>query len=512
MKRIILILVITCFVVNANAQTYDTIFTNNKYKVTEFSDNQPETILINNDDDTIWISYLEDLNYANCRIFALDNDLNIIHNALINNTPSVANMVNYKINDKFYGIYYTDAFCRDTLQFRCFDRDGNIMVNKSLWTKNYEDTLWINRGIFHKRLTNNNFFLIANACYPSNPNRNGSNAVKLFIFDTLGNIINSKIYPLKTTVNVMHISEVGNHMIISKTQLNDVYPIEGVFATEGITILNKETLEIEDSIPTPPFFEMFPNGDSVYWCFDYYRVGGINDSIFAALKICANKPNLHIINKNTKEILHEIRYPLEGADINWPPHRDSTSADSGNDFESGEFGKYSFINPDSIYTYYFANTYLELLNFGINGNVNFTYRFTFRGVYFQLRGIKATQDGGVVVSAFGTSANTLKRASFLIKFNPKGLVGLTNLETGEREAIKVYPNPAKDFVYVDIEATNFDKGEIELFDMQGKLLKRAKLNAKQGNRVDVSDLNTGAYSYNVSLNGKTISGKVIVGK
>ncbi len=34
--------------------------------------------------------------------------------------------------------------------------------------------------------------------------------------------------------------------------------------------------------------------------------------------------------------------------------------------------------------------------------------------------------------------------------------------------LEVYPNPAKDYIYVDIEATNFDKGEIELFDMQGK--------------------------------------------
>ena len=67
-------------------------------------------------------------------------------------------------------------------------------------------------------------------------------------------------------------------------------------------------------------------------------------------------------------------------------------------------------------------------------------------------------------------------------------------------------------VYVDIEATNFEVGEIELFDMQGKLVKKAKLSAKQGNRVDVSNLNAGAYTYNVSLNGKTISGKVIVGK
>ena len=51
-----------------------------------------------------------------------------------------------------------------------------------------------------------------------------------------------------------------------------------------------------------------------------------------------------------------------------------------------------------------------------------------------------------------------------------------------------------------------------LFDMKGKLVKKAKLKSKLGNRVGVSNLNAGAYTYNVSINGKTVSGKIIVGK
>ena len=184
MKKLILIIFI-CFAVNINAQTYDSIYSNDKYKVTEFSDNIPETILLDNDDDTIWISYLEDLNYANCRIIALDNNLNIISNTLINYTPSVANMVNYKINDKFYGIYYTDAFYKDTLQFRCFDRNGNIVVDKPLWERNNEDTLWFHNRFTIKRLSDNTIFLISNVDYPSNTSNTGTStsAVKLFIID-----------------------------------------------------------------------------------------------------------------------------------------------------------------------------------------------------------------------------------------------------------------------------------------------------------------------------------------
>jgi hypothetical protein len=175
-----------------------------------------------------------------------------------------------------------------------------------------------------------------------------------------------------------------------------------------------------------------------------------------------------------------------------------------------------FKRTDSIYAAYivrysgsdFNNSNIEFTNFNINGDTNFTFKINYdNGKFKQIQGVKATNDGGVIIAALSDEDD-----AWLIKFKPTGLINLTNVETGEKETIKVYPNPAKDYIYVDIEATNFDKGEIELFDMQGKLLKRAKLNAKQGNRVDISNLNAGAYSYNVSLNGKTISGKIIIGE
>jgi hypothetical protein len=190
-------------------------------------------------------------------------------------------------------------------------------------------------------------------------------------------------------------------------------------------------------------------------------------------------------------------------------------------YESGKDAKViDYKTIDSIYACYlvrnefYSYCAIEICNFNIYGDTNFVYRINLKtGGYKAVRGIKATQDGGllVVASSLDNGFSGFKDV-WLIKFHPKGLINLTNIETGEKETINVYPNPAKDFVCVDIEATNFEKGEIELFDMQGKLVKKAKLNAKQGNRIDVSNLNSGAYTYNVMLNGKTISGKVIVGK
>ena len=302
-------------------------------------------MLINNDDDTIWISYLEHLNHSNCKIISMDKDLNIISNVTINHPPTIANMVRHKINDKFYGIYYTNSN-RDTLQFRCFDRNGDIVVDKSLWIRNSEDTLWIDKGFIYKKLSNNNFLFVASACYPSNPSEYGSDAVKFILLDTMANIINAKTYPLTTQVNAMNMCEVGNNIIVEKWIFNNPAPT-GEFSTFGISILNKETLEIEDSILRPSFYEISTNGEEIDWCFDHYRLGGINDSIFAGLIIFADRPNLHIINKNTKEIIHKTTYFLEGQDMNWPPSNDSTYAYPGDDVNN-DFGKYSFINPDSI--------------------------------------------------------------------------------------------------------------------------------------------------------------------
>lgn len=169
-----------------------------------------------------------------------------------------------------------------------------------------------------------------------------------------------------------------------------------------------------------------------------------------------------------------------------------------------------FITTDSIYScfsmhkhwmeYYGQNLGFGIVNYNIIGDTNFVYRI-YNG-YSNILGLKATSDGGVIL-LFGNS---------LVKFMPNGLASILDIETKEKETIKVYPNPAKEILYIDIDCKNFTKSEIELFDMQGKLVKKSKLNSKKENRINVSNLNSGAYNYNVSLNGKTISGKIIIGK
>jgi hypothetical protein len=93
---------------------------------------------------------------------------------------------------------------------------------------------------------------------------------------------------------------------------------------------------------------------------------------------------------------------------------------------------------------------------------------------------------------------------------PNGYNSILNIETKEKVDIKVYPNPAKDYINVDFDSKNFNQAEIELYDMQGRLVKKTKLKAQKGNRIDVSSLKAGNYSYNILLNGNSFGGMMIV--
>ena len=165
MKRMIFLFILICFAISANAQTFTEIYRNDKFKINEFTGNLPEVFIINNeDDDTIWVSYF-DQTLENSKIISLDKDLNIISSTEIN-YPLVLSAFTYKIHDKFYRVSSTN---QDTLKFRCFDRNGNNLIDKSLWINNNEDTLWFNSwsAFKYRILSNNNFLLIANAQYPS---------------------------------------------------------------------------------------------------------------------------------------------------------------------------------------------------------------------------------------------------------------------------------------------------------------------------------------------------------
>ncbi|MCS3869816.1 aminopeptidase YwaD [Chryseobacterium ginsenosidimutans] len=87
------------------------------------------------------------------------------------------------------------------------------------------------------------------------------------------------------------------------------------------------------------------------------------------------------------------------------------------------------------------------------------------------------------------------------------VLGTNETATNALESIKIYPNPAKDFLNIDLpkEVKNFN---IEITDMNGRLI----LNKENETKINVSSLVNGAYLCTIKANDKIAVRKVIIGK
>ncbi|MFA5541892.1 MAG: T9SS type A sorting domain-containing protein [Bacteroidales bacterium] len=418
----------------------------------------------------------------NSLTFTVNDTLGLIDTLSLtyNNAPV------FKYNNKLWGVTYTPKFNSggsfigfDSIYLKYVDlNDSNKLTTLVLpdsIVEGYEVVL-----LFTKE---NEFALLSLPPLSEADINQNLDRFRISIVDTLGNVVNSKVHYNKIR-GVHSFAEHDNKFVFSKYQhIPPDYhqPVKTYF-------IDKVSLDIVDSI-------LIFNA----------AMKSVNDSILIGLTGCTDL-YLYVINTNTKTI-------------------DTITYNVGEIYEcmSSETAKFDYLRTDSIYLCYEVSSYdgsgfIEILNFGLGREINFKYRFDdfMYQAPKQITGVKATDDGGVIFTVYlhnyydrGVNYSS---QSWLVKFMPNGLSELTNIETNEKASIKVYPNPAKDYIYVDIEADRFSSSEIELFDIQGRLVKKSKLNAQIGNRIDVSSLNPGAYTYRVVINGKGISGKVIIGE
>lgn len=80
----------------------------------------------------------------------------------------------------------------------------------------------------------------------------------------------------------------------------------------------------------------------------------------------------------------------------------------------------------------------------------------------------------------------------------------TITENSEYNNVKVYPNPAKEYIYIDVPSNKIAK-KISIVNLNGQIIKETA-----GNRLDASDIEKGFYLLEISLSNKTISKKVII--
>ncbi|HSH51260.1 MAG TPA: T9SS type A sorting domain-containing protein, partial [Bacteroidales bacterium] len=73
-------------------------------------------------------------------------------------------------------------------------------------------------------------------------------------------------------------------------------------------------------------------------------------------------------------------------------------------------------------------------------------------------------------------------------------------------AIKVYPNPATDYIYISFESDEIKSVLIELYDLEGKIVLKEKWHHSEGAyKINLSGLSSSQYFLRISgISGKTV--------
>ena len=76
---------------------------------------------------------------------------------------------------------------------------------------------------------------------------------------------------------------------------------------------------------------------------------------------------------------------------------------------------------------------------------------------------------------------------------------ITGINDSENEIISsiCYPNPAPDQVFIPVKNLNLNFGNIEIVDMQGRLMMNKCISEKEVAKIDISTFSNGLYFYNI---------------
>ncbi|MEY4205101.1 MAG: hypothetical protein RL013_2805 [Bacteroidota bacterium] len=113
--------------------------------------------------------------------------------------------------------------------------------------------------------------------------------------------------------------------------------------------------------------------------------------------------------------------------------------------------------------------------------------------------VESRSSDGLVVA--GTHGNGMFTASF----SPAS----ANNEPLSEKKVRVTPNPATDFIRLDLDEAWRGIGSFSLYDLKGTLVRQKQFNGSQAS-FDVHDLPKGVYLWSVRGSGRSDSGKLIV--
>lgn len=150
--------------------------------------------------------------------------------------------------------------------------------------------------------------------------------------------------------------------------------------------------------------------------------------------------------------------------------------------------------------------------------------FLIPGICFQMyaqkavlaTGSNATGSNGSVSYSVGQIDYYNKGSNSQIMEGVQQAYEITTLSTSEtlaadKKDILLYPNPFKDFVFLDFTTNDYKNSEFQLFDSSGKLLKEEKIKESKS-EFNFSALPSAMYIIRVNKDGKNLKTFKIIKK
>ncbi|SDI63865.1 T9SS type A sorting domain-containing protein [Chryseobacterium jejuense] len=131
-------------------------------------------------------------------------------------------------------------------------------------------------------------------------------------------------------------------------------------------------------------------------------------------------------------------------------------------------------------------------------------------------GMDASGGNGSVSYSIGQVAYLYKGAGNEILEGvqqPYEIITLTTRETltSDLKDILLYPNPFKDYLYLDFTTHNFKEAEYQLFDAQGKLIRKDVI-LQSKSELNFSDIPSAMYIIKINQHGENLKTFKIIKK
>jgi len=178
------------------------------------------------------------------------------------------------------------------------------------------------------------------------------------------------------------------------------------------------------------------------------------------------------------------------------------------------FGTTSVFNNDGHPI--FDTTQSTIRVFKLNGDLEEQWRFEYidtNGVHLYLYDMHALQDGTLLAYCFKYDYENQPDDDadiLILRIKEDGTFYSLNVQEIEKQqaSFSVFPNPAKDVVYISGEVNNMQS--FKVFDMNGRVVKNGAITQTD---LNVSDLKTGVYLLEITeKSGKRSVVRVVIGE